>query len=90
MIQAEEVIWRRIGDEIVVIKDDGLGLHILNPTAAIIWEMCSVENTVEQIVASLCKRFDVDPDEANTDVSEMLHKLADLGLLKPVEGANGL
>ena len=29
VVQAKDVIWRRIGDDIVVIKDDGLGTNIL-------------------------------------------------------------
>ena len=37
--QAKDVIWRHIGDEIVVIKEDGLSLHVLNQTAACIWDM---------------------------------------------------
>ena len=43
-LQKEEVIWRRIGDTIVVIKEDGLSSHTLNKTASFIWELCDGNN----------------------------------------------
>jgi PqqD family protein of HPr-rel-A system len=90
MVQAEEILSRKIGDEVVVLKDDGLELHMLNRTAALIWEMCNGENTAKEIAAVLCERFPVSPEEANADVKETLEKLADLGLLKQAEGASVL
>ena len=33
---AEDVIWRRIRDEIVVIENDGLSTYMLNKTVAIV------------------------------------------------------
>ena len=34
--QSKDVIWRRIGDDIVIIKGGGLTTHVLNKTAAFI------------------------------------------------------
>jgi hypothetical protein len=82
IIKAEDVIWRRIGDDIVVIKDDGLATHILNKTAAIIWEMCDGKRGIEEIVTSLCERFDVSPEEASADTRETIEDLTKVGILK--------
>ena len=73
--QSRDVIWRRIGDDIVVIKDDGLSTHVLNKTAAIIWEMCDGKRGVDEITAHLCERFDVSLEEARADVSETIEVL---------------
>lgn len=85
---AENIIWRKIGDEIVVIEDDGMSIHVLNKTAAHIWEMCN-DCGPGEIVASLCERFDVSFEEASTDVRHILEKLAQIGILKPVEEVTG-
>ena len=79
-----DIISRRIGDDIAIIKieDDGHSLHILNKTAAHIWEMCSRNYELDEIAASLCKRFDVTLEETKADVLDILHELGGLNLLK--------
>ena len=81
-VRTEDVIWRKIGDEIVVIKDDGQSVHVLNKTAAHIWEMCDGEYSPDAIATSLCERFDVTLDEAIEDVRDMVMKFGELGILK--------
>ena len=58
MVKAEDVIWRQIGDEIVIIRDNGLSTHVLNKTASYIWEMCDGTCDVNAITESICERFD--------------------------------
>ena len=86
LVRSEDVIWRRIGDEIVVIKDDGLSVHLLNKTAALIWEMCSETCEPENIATRLCERFAVSLDEARADVEDIIGKLEKIGLMKQCEG----
>lgn len=82
MIQADDVIWRRIEDDIVIIKDNGLSTHVLNKTAAFIWELCAVDNDVDAIAARLYDRFEVSHEIARQDVSRCIDKLLELGILK--------
>lgn len=83
--QAEDVIWRQIGDEIVVIKDNGLATHVLNKTAAFIWEMCDGQYGIDEIATHLCERFDVSLDEACADVREIIEKLTQIGIMNQIE-----
>ena len=82
--RAADIIWRRIGDEIavIVINDDCHSLHVLNKTAAHIWEMCDGNYEPDEISTSLCQRFDVTLEETKADVLDNLHKLAGMNLLK--------
>ena len=80
--QVDSVIWRRIEDDIVVISEDGLTTHILNKTAAFVWELCDGKNGSDEITASLLERFDVSEEEAKADIIEIIDKLLQLGILK--------
>jgi hypothetical protein len=78
VIQAEDAIWRRIGEEIVVIRGDGKSAHVLNKTAALIWERCDGRRSIDEIAADLCECFDVSREEACADVKEIIEKLTQL------------
>jgi hypothetical protein len=85
IVRAEDVIWRRIGDEIVVVKDDGLSIHVLNKTAAIIWEACADTLDPGAIAARLCEHYIISPDEAKNDVVNTMEKMEKIGLLKQTD-----
>jgi hypothetical protein len=80
-IRDEKAIWRRIGDDVVVIKDDGLSTHVLNKTAAQVWDLCDGTHDIDEIVTILCERFEVTIDQARTDVSEIMEKMLQVNIL---------
>ena len=80
--RAEDIIWREIDDDIVVIRDDGLKVDVLNKTAARIWEMCNGDIGPDEIAGNLCERYDVSFEQASTDVRNVMAKMVEIGLLK--------
>jgi hypothetical protein len=82
VIQTDDVIWRRIEDDIVLIKDNGLSTHVLNKTAAFIWELCDGDNDVDAIATRLCERFEVSFEIARRDVRKTIDTLLEVGVLK--------
>jgi hypothetical protein len=82
IVRNEDIIWRKIEDKIVLIGKDGLAIHVLNKTAAHIWDLCDGAHSPDEIAANLCERFDVPPEEANADVREAISKLEGMGLLE--------
>jgi hypothetical protein len=82
IVRNADVIWRRIEEKIILIGKDGLEIHTLNKTAALIWELCDGANGDDEITAKLCERFDVLPEEAMVDVRETVSKLEKMGLLE--------
>lgn len=78
----ENVISRRIGDDIVIVMDDGLSTHVLNKTAAFIWEMCDGRTDIETITNRLYDRFEVSCEQALADVRELIEKLMNIGIIK--------
>jgi predicted deacylase len=79
--QFPDIIWHRLGDEIVAIKDDCLATHVLNKTAAFIWERCNGTRRIEEITHELCENFEVSPDVAHTDVTETIKVLKQKGMV---------
>jgi hypothetical protein len=82
IIRADDIIWRKIDNEIAVLMADGRSLHILNETAAHILEMCNGSHEPDEIAASLCEHFDVTLEEAKGDVYDSISKLEQLSILK--------
>jgi hypothetical protein len=85
IVQAEDVIWRGIDDDIVVVKDDGQKVHVLNKTAARIWEMFGEGLEPDEIAANLSERYDVSLEQASTDVKNSITRMLELGLLKRID-----
>lgn len=85
-VQKDEVIWRRIGDTIVVIKEDGLSSHTLNKTASFIWELCDGNLEMNEIAEKLHERFDVSLKNAQNDVYNTIEELTMAGIIKKTKG----
>ncbi len=79
--QAENFIKREIDNEVAFIKDDGLAIHVLNKTAAYIWEMCDGALGPDEIATGLCERYEVSFEKASADVNKVLASLMEKGLL---------
>ena len=76
------VIWRKIDDSVVIIKEDGTKLVTLNSTAAYIWEKCNGEMDARTIAAEIQEKFKASYEEVYEDVVTSLKKLEDMGLLQ--------
>jgi hypothetical protein len=79
--RADNSIWREIDGEVAIIKDDGMAIHVLNKTAARIWEMCDGTLGPNEIAARLCERYDVSFERASADVAKALASMVEKGLL---------
>jgi hypothetical protein len=86
IVRNEDLVWRRIEDEIVVIGNDGLAVHMLNKSAAYIWEQCDGTKSLDEIAVGLCEHFEVTPEEARADVQAAINKLEGMGLIHKTEG----
>jgi hypothetical protein len=85
VVQSKDAIWRRIGDDIVVINDDGRSTHVLNKTAALIWEMCDGKYDIDEITSKICERFDVSFKEAQKDVSDTVKILTNVNIMRYIK-----
>jgi hypothetical protein len=59
-------------------------VHILNPTAKLIWETCTGDHTVADIVAAIRRQYaGTEGIDVHTQVQRTLDTFATRGLLQP-------
>lgn len=59
-----DVIFRQLDDEWVIFDPTTYRLHALNLTAALVWEHCTGDLSVEQIAHAVAGAFDAHIDRA--------------------------
>jgi hypothetical protein len=69
-------------DQEAVVLVDG-ELHLLNPTAALVWGCCDGTASVRSVAAELAGAFAADPDAVAADVVAVAGELARRGLVVP-------
>lgn len=58
------------------------GLHVLNPSAFAIWELCDGETGTEEMVAAIAELTGLDATVAATEVTATVEALRALGLVE--------
>ena len=81
----EGFITHTAGDDqlLLSVRDDGFkGVIRSNRTAAAIIDLLKTDTTRENIIAAMCARFDVQPEEAARGVDAVLARLRELGAVE--------
>ncbi len=68
-----------------VIHDHGR-IHVLDPTATLVWRCCDGDASVIEIAAELADVFSTPPDQVRADVEVAISRLAELGLFVDTTG----
>ena len=80
-----DVICRKLdGAETMLYDPEREAVHILNPTARLIWETCTGEHTIADIVAAIRRQYTgTEGIDVHNQVQRTLDTFAARGLLKP-------
>jgi hypothetical protein len=81
----DDVSARVIAGETVVLDRDGGRVHQLNATASYVWERCDGSASPTEIARDLSEQYDVEPDQAVSDVTILVGQFRELGLLESVQ-----
>jgi hypothetical protein len=76
-----DVVYRRLGDEIVLVHLETNRIFALNATGARLWELIEAGHDEVEIRAQLLQTFDVTPARLNREVDSVLADLAAEGLV---------
>jgi len=80
-IDVDAVVWREVGDEVVVLELSTSTYLTLNGTAKQIWDSLAGGATLDALVDSLVDRYGITPEQARADAESFVSTLADRGLL---------
>jgi len=80
-----ELPFQKLDEETIVLDPRRREVHLLNETAARLWELLASPCTVDELTATLADEYDAAEAEVREAVVECVGGLADKGLLISVE-----
>jgi len=82
LIQArEDVAWRQIEEEVIIVDGRYDKVHTLNPVATVIWNRIQEGITFGDLTAELLAEFDIDSETLLQDVKELIGQFHSCKLL---------
>jgi PqqD family protein of HPr-rel-A system len=73
--------FQTLEEETIVVDPKTREVHLLNDTAARIWELLASAQSVDALTAALGEEYDAPAEELRASVEELLRGLGDKGLL---------
>lgn len=71
-----------LGEEVVILNLESGKYHGLEDVGARIWELARESRTAGDIEEALLAEYDVEPEQCWRDLTNLLHGLADRGLVE--------
>ena len=86
--KSPDIVSRKIADEYILVPirhnvGDLESIYTLNEVAARIWELIDGKRNMGEIRDMIVEEFEVSPEEAEKDLSELLQKLEKIEGIKP-------
>jgi pyrroloquinoline quinone biosynthesis protein D len=78
----DQLVPEEMDDDLLLADFRQSQLHVLNPTAAAVWEMCDGKHTAEQIAGLIAKHFALPVEEVRQDVARVLGEFREKGLVE--------
>ena len=80
-----DVAWIEVDGEVVLYHEGSKTLHVLNPTATMIWRCLDGSGDLTSIANDLAEIFEADPEAVSADVVSAVREMGRQGLLTGVE-----
>jgi hypothetical protein len=88
-VRNQQLAWREIEGEIIIISPEDSQVHELNETAALIWKSADGAQSVDEIANAVAAHYDVSRETARADVADLIAQLAEKQLLLTAVAAKG-
>jgi len=72
----EDVAWRMIEGEVIIISPEDSTQHYLNEVGSMIWDLADGKRSVQDIIDHMKKEYQVDEKELADDVIEFVKNLS--------------
>jgi hypothetical protein len=80
-LKVDDVVWRDVGDDLVVLELSTSTYLTLNGTARHIWESLAVGTTLDVLIEMLVDRYKITELQAQADAESFLAALSERELL---------
>jgi Coenzyme PQQ synthesis protein D (PqqD) len=80
-LRTDELSWRQIDDEIVVLDADRAEYLAINGAGARLWPALVEGASLEQLADLLVDTYEIDSERATADASQFVATLSDQGLI---------
>ncbi len=82
--RSPDFVWRRIGDEYILVPIRRLtseidNIYTTNEVAGRIWELIDPERDTAEILDAIVEEFDVNAEQAESDLLQLLSQLEQAG-----------
>ena len=83
----DDVLTRQIAGETIIVPIRGKladmqNIFAINVVAEFIWERMDGQKTLDQITGEVAAHFEVDENQARSDVAEFVSELSEAGLIE--------
>lgn len=73
--------YQKLDEETIVVDPRSREVHLLNETAARVWELLASPRSLDELAATLGEEYDAPADDLRAGVEEVLAGFRDKGLL---------
>jgi len=81
-LRADDVVWRQVGDEVMILDTASSEYLSVNRTGAVLWPLLLEGCTRQGLATALVEQFQLDEATASADAGNFLASLAALKLIE--------
>jgi hypothetical protein len=86
-VRSQSVVSRRVSGETLIVPVRGkvgdlASIYSFNEVASLIWQWLEMPRDVSELVSAVEREYDVDPQQAQQDVSKFLNDMLSVGLVE--------
>ena len=83
-LRAEDVAWREVEEDAIVLDLHSSEYVSLNDTAAFLWSLLEKGASADELCKGLTDRWGIDAETARTDVNDFLEECQQANFIQPV------
>jgi hypothetical protein len=86
-LRSQSVVSRRVSGETLIVPVRGkvgdlASIYSFNEVGSLIWQLLEIPRDVSELVSAVEREYDVDPQQAQQDVSKFLNDMLSVGLVE--------
>lgn len=80
-VRSAAVTLERVGEEAILHDRERGRVHVVNGSAARLWELCDGQATLDEIVVAFAASYGAAPNAVRSDVEAAVARFRDLGVV---------